>query len=80
MTEALTNALDDCLTQILAGKSLEETLKLYPMWADELRPLLKAALAYARAFPDEIAADRAAGRQPLEELDTLVPNHSFLRV
>lgn len=42
--------------------------------------LLKAALAYARAFPDEIAADRAAGRRPLEELDTLVPNHSFLRV
>ncbi len=42
--------------------------------------LLKAALAYAKAFPDEIAADRAAGRRPIEELDTLVPNHSFLRV
>ncbi|MGA2865887.1 MAG: hypothetical protein ABSF95_15550 [Verrucomicrobiota bacterium] len=42
--------------------------------------LLKAALGYAKAFPDEIAADRAAGHRPLEELDTLVPNHSFLRV
>ena len=42
--------------------------------------LLKAALAYARAFPDEIGADRAAGHRPLEELDTLVPGHSFLRV
>jgi len=42
--------------------------------------LLRAALAYARAFPDEIAADREAGRQPLEDLDRLVPNHSFLRV
>jgi len=42
--------------------------------------LLKAALAYAKAFPDEIAADREAGRRPLEDLDTLVPNHSFLRV
>jgi len=42
--------------------------------------LLKAALAYAKAFPDEIAADRKAGRRPLEDLDTLVPNHSFLRV
>jgi hypothetical protein len=41
---------------------------------------LKAALMYARAFPEEITADRAAGRQPLEDLDTLVPNHSFLRV
>jgi hypothetical protein len=42
--------------------------------------LLKAALGYAKAFPQEIAADRAAGHRPLEELDTLVPNHSFLRV
>jgi len=39
--------------------------------------LLKAAQTYARCFPEEIAADRAAGRRPLEELDTLVPNHSF---
>jgi hypothetical protein len=42
--------------------------------------LLKAALGYAKAFPDDIAADRQAGRRPLEELDSLVPNHSFLRV
>ena len=42
--------------------------------------LLKAALVYAQAFPDEIAADREAGERPLDELDTLVPNHSFLRV
>jgi hypothetical protein len=42
--------------------------------------LLKAALLYAKAFPKEIGADREAGRRPLEELDTLVPNHSFLRV
>jgi hypothetical protein len=42
--------------------------------------LLEAALAYASAFPDEIAADREAGRQPLAELGALVPNHSFLRV
>lgn len=42
--------------------------------------LLKAALVYAKAFPDEIAADREAGHRPLEELETLVPHHSFLRV
>lgn len=42
--------------------------------------LLKACLAYARAFPADIAADRSAGRRPLEELEQLVPNHSFLRV
>lgn len=44
------------------------------------RLLLQAALSYSRAFPDEIAADRGAGRRPLDELDSLVPNHSFLRV
>jgi hypothetical protein len=32
-----------------------------------------AALAYAQSFPDEVEADRAAGRPPLEELDMLVP-------
>ncbi|MBP8261343.1 MAG: hypothetical protein KA118_16960 [Verrucomicrobia bacterium] len=42
--------------------------------------LLQAALAYSRSFPDEIAADREAGHRPLQELETLVPNHSFLRV
>jgi hypothetical protein len=42
--------------------------------------LLQAAMVYAKAFPAEIAADREAGRRPLEELDSLVPNHSFLRV
>ena len=44
------------------------------------RLLLKAALAYAKTFPEEIAADREAGRQSSEELERLVPNHSFIRV
>lgn len=42
--------------------------------------LLKAAQLYADEFGTEIAEDRAAGRRPLEELERLVPNHSFLRV
>ena len=42
--------------------------------------LLKAALIYAKSFPDEVAADRQAGHQSLDDLETLVPNHSFLRV
>jgi hypothetical protein len=42
--------------------------------------LVKAALAYAKAFSAEIASDREAGRRPLEDLENLVPNHSFLRV
>jgi hypothetical protein len=42
--------------------------------------LFKAALAYAKAFPDEIGADREAGHRPLGEFETLIPNHSFLRV
>jgi hypothetical protein len=42
--------------------------------------LLKAALLYAKAFPREIKAGRAAGHRPLDDLDRLVPNHSFLKV
>jgi len=41
--------------------------------------LLKAALIYAKAFSDEIMADRDAGHQSLDELPALVPNHSFIR-
>jgi hypothetical protein len=32
------------------------------------------------AFPDGIGADREAGHRPLDELDTLAPTHSFMRV
>jgi hypothetical protein len=42
--------------------------------------LLKAALSYAKAFPNEIGADRETGHRPLDELESLIPNHSFLRV
>ena len=55
-----------------AGKAAK-LLRLPPL-------LLKAAINYSQAFPAEVAADREAGRQPLEELARLVPNHSFLRV
>ena len=41
---------------------------------------IKAALAYAKEFPDEISANREAGHQPLDKLETLVPNHSFLQL
>jgi hypothetical protein len=42
--------------------------------------LLNSAIAYAKAFPEEIAADREAGHASLDDLERLVPNHSFLRV
>jgi len=42
--------------------------------------LLKSALVYAKEFPEEISADREMGRRPLDDLESLVPNHSFLRV
>jgi hypothetical protein len=42
--------------------------------------MLNAALLYAKEFPREIEADRELGHRPLEELESLIPNHSFLRV
>lgn len=42
--------------------------------------LLKAALIYAEAFPEEMAADREAGHQSLDDLDRSVPNHSSIPV
>jgi uncharacterized protein (DUF433 family) len=62
--------VEDC------GGNAEKAAKLLRL--PEL--LLKAALVYAEAFRQEITADRGAGHRPLEELGSLVPNHSFLRV
>ena len=64
------DTVEDC------GGDAEKAAKLL-----RLRPLLlKAALLYAKAFPQEINAARAAGYRPLDDLDRLVPNHSFLQV
>ncbi len=35
--------LDDCIAEIRAGKTIEDTLNQYPQLADELRPLLNIA-------------------------------------
>lgn len=43
-------ALDDCLTRLLIGESLESCLGRYPGYAEDLRPLLQMALA-VRATP-----------------------------
>ena len=44
--EELELALDDCLDQLISGKlSLRQCLAHYPKYAEELRPLLEAALS-----------------------------------
>jgi hypothetical protein len=62
--------VDDC------GGNAEKAAKL--LRVPQL--LLKAALIYAKAFPAELAADREAGHQSLDDIGALVPNHSFIRV
>jgi len=58
------------------GGSVEKAAKLL-----RLAPLLlHSALTYANAYPKEIEADREAGKAPLDDLERLVPNHSFVRV
>jgi hypothetical protein len=62
--------VDDC------GGNAEKAAKLLRI----PHLLLNAAIVYAQAFPEEIAADREAGHQSLDDLGRLVPNHSFIRV
>ena len=45
----LDNILDECLDRLMVkGETLEECLRHYPAYADELRPLLEAALVTSR--------------------------------
>jgi hypothetical protein len=44
MKTAEVDALEDCLERLQAGASLEQVLALYPIWAEELRPLLESAI------------------------------------
>jgi hypothetical protein len=57
-------ALEDCLTRIYAGQSLEECLVLYPVQAELLQPLLAAALKlHATPAPAPSPEAVLAGRQ-----------------
>lgn len=55
LPEYKAEALEACLSQIEAGKSLEEALLPHGTLAEELRPLLEAALA-SRAYAASLAA------------------------
>lgn len=49
-----TIAFETCLQQLQAGASLEQVLRQYPQWANELRPLLsaaQAAISMGKAIP-----------------------------
>jgi hypothetical protein len=45
MSRQFENVLDDCLTRVQAGSSVEEYLATYPKYAEALRPLLSMASA-----------------------------------
>lgn len=59
MNDELLNALDESLSAILAGESVEACLTRYPGLADDLRPLLEAALA-----AQQLSADVTVPRAP----------------
>lgn len=52
MNDELLNALDESLSAILAGESVGACLARYPMLADDLRPMLEAALAAQQLSAD----------------------------
>ncbi len=51
MTDELMAALDECLNTIASGATVEASLARYPALADELRPLLEAALDAGASRP-----------------------------
>jgi hypothetical protein len=55
----IVEALEACLGQMQAGASLQQALRAYPQWAEELRPLLLAAQS-AQAYGKDIPIPKAA--------------------
>lgn len=61
-------ALDDCLKRLASGEaSVEDCLAPYPQFADDLRPLLSAALHVGRIA--EVQPDKAFKRKTRKQLD-----------
>ena len=58
MTDELIMALDECLTAIASGTTVEAAVARYPALADELRPMLEAAQA-AGAWSAPVAVPHA---------------------
>ncbi len=59
----LEDAFDACMDRLTAGAALEECLRRYPQYADELRPMLTAALLIRRigyTQADALAAQNRA--------------------
>jgi hypothetical protein len=66
MQKGLETALDECLTCLAKGESLEACLLRFPRLRDELEPLLQTALivrqAYRRPAPSQAALGRGRAR------------------
>jgi hypothetical protein len=64
MRHDLDTALDQCLSWLRDGMSIEDCLASYPEYASQLRPLLELAAQVGRVItPASSAAARAAGEQ-----------------
>jgi hypothetical protein len=64
MRHDLDTALDQCLSWLRDGMSIEDCLASYPEYANQLRPLLELAAQVGRVItPASSAAARAAGEQ-----------------
>lgn len=74
-----TRALEVCLQRIAVGDEIEQSLRAYPRWAHELRPLLHAAKS-AQAFAHTIQVPEDAQRNSqqtfLETAAQMIPKTS----
>jgi hypothetical protein len=59
---SLDSALNDCIDQLAAGRSVNECLRLYPQHSAELRPMLEAGLLARRAQYNALEVSTAQNR------------------
>jgi len=58
----LTHTLDDCLQRLASGQGRTEVLALYPEQADNLAPMLDAAIGWPRSPARTCQTHRNCGR------------------
>ena len=65
---SLTDAFNDCIDRLNAGQSIDDCLRAYPMFADELRPMLTIGLTITHAAPAISATARQrVGQRIMQE-------------
>ena len=71
MNGEFVEALNDCVERLTRGESIQDCLNRYPMYADELRPLLEVSVSTIRAA-EELQSDLSAKQRNFQRFSQAI--------